>query len=216
MTIVYPITIQFDYTELKYSLRSLEKFLPGSHEVVIVSDYLPEWLTGVTQLCVGDVKGKKQVNIKQKISAALNHSSRFLFMNDDIYFLKLQVEFPYCWHGMLKTYQEPGTRSLEKRLIELGKPVKHFDGHYPIMYHAQFNEVLTKFPADTIIKSMYCNYFEIEGEFMADCKIMKAMKFHEIEAFARDKPCISTSLFSVASVIPYLNQLFPDKSKYEV
>lgn len=66
MVIVYPLQHQNDYTELRYSLRSLEKYFTGSYEVVVVGDKIPDWLTGVTQIVIPDITGRKQLTIKKK------------------------------------------------------------------------------------------------------------------------------------------------------
>jgi hypothetical protein len=216
MKIIYPLKKQDSYLELKFSLRSLEMFYPEHGEVIIVGDEIPDWLTGVTQLCVADVPGRKQLSIRKKILAACEYCNKFLFMNDDVYLLNGDA-FPYRWHGTLKKYSESGTRQVEKKLIELNLPTKLFDGHYPLIYDAVvFMNVSRYFHPDSIIKSMYCNFLNIEGEFGLDCKLLKAMKPDEIYKFIEDKPCFSTGALSLQSAIPVLEKLFPNKSKYEV
>lgn len=215
MTIVFPLTVQLDYTELKYSLRSIEKFLPHA-EVVIMGDNLPEWITGVTQIELSDVPGKKQLSIRRKILAALEYSEEILFFNDDIYLLKPIDKFPYYYHGYLKNYSESGSKPLEKQLTVMNKPVKHFDGHYPLIYDQKFKEVSKLFTEDCIIKSMYANYLDIEGEFLPDCKILKASKPEDVRNFIKDRSCFSTSVYSLAAALPVLEELYQNRSKFEI
>lgn len=214
MTLVYPLAAQIDHTELKFSLRSVEQYYPEA-EVIIVSNEVPDWLTGVTVIEVGDIPHKKQWSIRRKILAALEYVSEFLFMNDDVYFTKRVSEFPYYWHGLLKKYSETGTRPLEKRLIELGKSTKLFDGHYPLSYDSRFKEVSQLFSDDCIIKSMYCNALEIEGEFAPDCKLLHPMKPAQISEFISNKYCFSTGTMSLSSAVFVLEFLFPKRSKFE-
>ena len=109
MIVCYPLTTQLDYTELRYSLRSIEKYLQDVEEVIIVGDNLPDWINNVTQIILPDIKGKKQLSIRRKILAALNYTDEILFMNDDVYFLKPSNDFPYYYHGYLKNYSKPET-----------------------------------------------------------------------------------------------------------
>lgn len=231
MTVAYPLTVQFDYTELKYSLRSIEKFLPQPFEVVIVGNYLPEWINNVIQIEVPDVPGRKQLSIRKKILAALEYAEEILFLNDDVFLLRPSpyhvaddvdwlekyLMFPYFWHGMLKNYSESGSKPLMKELEKMGKPAKHFDGHYPLIYGQNFKELSVKFSEDVIIKSMYCNALGIEGVFIPDCKLHASQAKPEIiREFIKDKPCFSTGSYSLASALPILHELFSERSKYEI
>lgn len=216
MTVVYPLTAQLDYTELKFSLRSIKKYLLPPFEVVIVGDSLPDWITGVTQIELPDIPNKKQLSIRRKILAALEYAEEILFMNDDVYLLKTPASFPYYYHGMLKGYTESGSKPLEKQLIKLGKPALHYDGHFPLIYQREkFREASENFTEDCIIKSLYCNYHNIECVFSADCKIMKATRPEVIQEFIKDKPCFSTGVFSLASALPVLEKLYPNNSNFE-
>lgn len=216
MIIAIPLTVQNDYTELRYCLRSIEMFITKPYEIVIIGDCIPYWLNHVTNIQLPDIRGKKQLSIRSKILAALEYADEILFMNDDIYFLQPATEFPYYWHGYLKHNSETGTRPLEKELIALKKPIKHFDGHYPIVYNKGFKEASEHFSEECIIKSMYCNYFEIEGVFAPDCKILKASKPAEVNGFIKDKHCFSTGAYSLQSCLPVLNELFPIPSNFEI
>lgn len=215
MTIAYPLTSQNDYSELKYSLRSVEKFIPQPYEVLIIGDVLPEWLTGVTHITLPDVPGKKQLSIRRKILAALEYAEEVIFFNDDYFLLRQWDAVPYYWCDMLKRCNETGARPLEKKLTELNKPQKWFDIHYPIIYKQNFKEASQHFPQECIIKSMYANYFEIEGELMPDCKIHSKPTKEQFFNFVKDKPCVSTGVSSVNSVLPFLQILFPNKSNFE-
>ena len=216
MNVCYPLTTQIDYTELRYSLRSIEKYLQPPFDVVIVGDNLPEWINNVTQIGLPDLPGRKQMSIRRKILAALEYAEEILFLNDDLYLLQPTESFPYYWHGYLKNYSESGSQPLFNKLEYLGKPTKHFDGHMPIVYKQDFKEVSKIFAEDCIIKSMYCNYLGIEGTFAGDCKLLRETKPEVIREFIKDKPCFSTGKYSLPSALCILEELFPEPSKYEI
>lgn len=217
MTVVYPLTKQIEYEELRYSLRSLEMFLGGDYEVVIVGDEVPEWINNVTIIHLPDVRGRKQLSIKKKIVAGIHYAGgEILFMNDDIYLLRPQSEFPYYFNGTLVNYSESGSKPLMKELQGMGKPIKHFDGHYPLIYGEDFREILYKFSDDTIIKSAYCNYKEIPGVESPDNKVLRKIPVEGIRKFIQDKSSFSTGLYSQGPCMEVLEELFPEPSKYEI
>lgn len=216
MTVVYPLTNQKEYGELRYSLRSLEKFMAGSFDVVIIGDKLPNWITNVTLINISDIPNKKQLSIKQKIIAALEIHDEVLCMADDIYLLQETDSFPNYYSGMLKGYAESGAKQLLDQLEAMGKPTKKFDIHHPIIYRNNFKEISEKFTDNVIIKSMYCNYLEIEGVATKDCKPSKEMKTDRLLEFMHGKRFLSTGAFSFKSAMIVLNELFPFKSKFEV
>lgn len=215
MTVVYPLTVQHDYTELHYSLRSIEKYL-NPKEVVIVGSHVPEWINKITHINLPDVPGRKQLSIKNKIISALNYNKEILFMNDDVYLLQPAKTFPYYCHGELVKNPETGSRQLYNELKSMNKPVNNFDGHFPLVYKQDFLSAVKNFSVDGIIKSMYCNFMGIEGIEVPDCKIMTAMKLGVIREFIKYRPCFSTGPYSIKSVLPVLEELFPGKSKYEL
>lgn len=217
MTIVYPLTTQIDYCELKYSLRSIEKYLPAPFEVVIVGDNMPEWINNVTQIELPDIKGQNQYSVRRKIIAALHYaSSEIFFFNDDIYLLeKAGANFPYYSSGVLEKIGESGAKPLLKQLQSHGKPAKYF-GHYPAVYKRDFTEVINNFSIECITKSAYCNFTQVESIEVSDCKILTAKKEGVIREFIKDRPCFSTGVYSIQSALPVLEELFPEPSKYEI
>lgn len=215
MTVVYPLTIQSDYTELRYSLRSIEKYLKFD-EVVIVGDYIPDWINNVTQIHIPDVQGQNNYSVRRKVIAALHYVDDFLFFNDDFYLLKpVKKDFPYYSSGTLEGKAEAGARPLLKRLKDLNKPVKYY-GHYPALYRKDFTEIMNNFPNECITKSAYLNFIEPESIEISDCKILTAKKESFVREFIKDRPCFSTGLYSINSALPVLNELFPEPSIFEI
>ena len=104
-----------DNGELRYSLRSLEKFFPGHGHVYIVTDgQTPPWLRPSERVSVVDHSclipaGDTPVFDSGHIESYLHHipglSERFLYLNDDV-FLGAPVD-PDWWFGdRLKVFAE--------------------------------------------------------------------------------------------------------------
>lgn len=211
MTIAYPLKSQSDYSELRYSLRSIERFYRGN-EVVIIGSKLPDWIDNVTWIRVEDIPNRKQLTIKYKILAALEYTDEIYFMNDDVFLLEPPT-FKYYYHGDLASVGESGARPLLKQLQSFGKTTKNFDGHYPLLYRKDFAKVLDNFAHDVIVKSAYCNYLGIEGELIPDNKIIS--KKVDVKQFMQDRNSISTGVTSWGIVQPVMQEVFKQKSMYE-
>lgn len=216
MIVMYPLKNQRDYTELRYSLRSIEKFLPHD-EVVIVAENIPDWIVNITWVKVADIPNRKQWSIRKKILVALEYSEEIFFMNDDIYLLRPMIEIPFYYRGSLKGYAESGAKPLQLQLEAMDKSIKNFDIHYPIMYNKYFfNQASESFTENIIIKSMYGNYHNIIGEEISDCKVHNQKSAQLVKQFMYGKPCLSNSQYSLRIVLPVLQDLFPNPSKYEL
>lgn len=214
MVVTYPLTAQNDYTELKYSLRSLQKFLPPPFEVVIVGDHVPEWINNVTVIQLPDIKGQRELSVRRKVLAALEYAKEILFMNDDFYLLREYTPVYYT-SGVLNKVGESGAKSLLNQLQKFNKPVKYY-GHYPVVYKKDFREAMENFTPDCLNKSAYCNFIEAQSVEVQDCKLLSAVKPGVIEQFIKGKPCFSTGVNSINSAVPVLQELFSEPSKYEI
>lgn len=217
ITVVYPLTTQIDHSELKYSLRSIEKFLCPPFEVVIVSNHPPEWINNLTVIELPDVPGQPQYSVRRKIIAAMNYTSEIFFMNDDIFLLEKSdpKNYPYYSSGSLLKVGDSGAKPLLKQLTDLGKPVKYF-GHYPSVYKKDFVEALSNFSVDCITKSAYLNFLEVETVEIPDCKLGAARKPDYIREFIKGKPCFSTGMLSIGWALTVLQELYPVPSQYEI
>ncbi len=217
MIIAIPLKKQHDNTELKFALRSIEKFIDDP-EVLIIGNDLPDWITNVTQIGLPD-NVTKQCSIKNKIMAAFSFAEEIFFTNDDIFLLKPTdpSTYPFYFKGNLRPSGESGTKTLVDNLKAMQLPFKHFDIHFPILYKKkEFIEAVEKFPHETIIKSMYCNYLKIEGTEVPDCKIMKEQTAAMIKQWIAEKPCFSTGVHSIKNSVKVLGELFPHPSKFEI
>lgn len=217
MKVVYPLTDQKDYTELNFSLRSLEKFLVSDFEVIIVGEKLPDWITNVTQISLPN-NGTKHTSVRRKIIAALQVSQAPIFyMNDDFYLTReMEPEyFPYYTSGKMDKMAESGTHCAVKTLKEMGRQTRYY-GHYPCVINPDFPDVISNFGADCLNKSTYCNYIDPPVVEIADCKINSQMSDSQVKAFIKPRPSFSTGTYGLKSCLPVLGQMFPNPSKFEI
>lgn len=95
----HPLVIPYLATkygeELRFSLRSIERHLPEV-EVVVIGDQ-PEWLTGVTHITFDQSQGSKYENSTAIMRMAVERFERFVWTNDDIFFLD-DVERLLLWN----------------------------------------------------------------------------------------------------------------------
>lgn len=216
MVVVYPLTVQNDYTELRYSLRSIEKHLEPPFEVVIVGELIPTWINNVTVIDLPDLRGQNLYSVRRKVIAAMRYADEVFYMNDDIYLLEpADSGFPYYSSGLLEKKAEAGAKPLVAQLQALNKPTKYF-GHYPCIYRSDFTDIVNRFTNDCITKSAYCNFIEVETVEISDCKLLTSKKLGYIKEFIKDKPCFSTGIYSIKEALPVLQELFPYKSKFEI
>lgn len=219
MQAVITVTPQVDHTELRYCLRSLEKYATDLEGVTVIGKDIPDWLTNVEWIKLPDLAAQKQVSIKRKIIAALHRYDKIFYCPDDIYLLKHCVtsEFPYLYDGeLVKRNKEGSAGRLKQRLIELGKGFLNFDCHYPLVYESDFIEIIRNFEPGCIIKSAYCNYKGVKGVRIRDAKIVNPAAMWQIKKHCEGLPAFASGDNSLKSIRPYFDELFPDISKFEV
>jgi len=214
-----------DGEELKYSLRSIEKYLTGFTNLIILGRP-PEWYKG-DQYISENFIGRKQYSIYSKILTACNWENvtdNFIMFNDDHFLLQLlQIsDIKYWNNGWLANEY---TRGLSSRYSEA---VKHtlgilpdalnFDIHTPIIYNkAKFRTLFTGKENEICIKSYYCNALQLDGVFMDDCKIDQLLGKEGIYSVIKDKMFFSTSSNAIREPMKIvLEELYPDKSRWEV
>lgn len=218
MVVCYLLQSQNDYTEFKYSLRSVDKYFIPPYEVYVVGDHVPGWLTNVTVLIIPDIQGRKQLTIKKKTYTALEIVDRVFLMHDDCYLLDHTngEDYPYYYQGSLVHNGESGARPLMQQLIQLKKQVKNFDIHQPLIFDRRFKDVFANFHSDVVVKSGYCNYLGIDGEPYIDLKVNRAMKQDDLERALIGRRYFSTGASGLGTAVPVLQKLFPEKSQFEI
>lgn len=236
MDLIIPIKSGTIPIELKYSLRSLDKYLKGLGNVFIIGERIHQ-LKGLKYLYFKDDRQSrwKERNIYKKIMVACKSkdvSEDFVFLNDD-HFLTKEFDInslPFYHKGDLQDTMVKNSgdyrKSLNhsrKLLSEAGKKTLDFDTHFPIVYNKKkFIDTFVcdgidwNIPFGYVIKSVYCNYNDIDGEFGGDCKVQAKLTYEQIKEKIGDRSFFSTSDGSINDdMIKYLNELYPNKSKYE-
>lgn len=223
----------WDDREIRYSLRSIEKHLTGYRDIYLVGR-LPQFLQGVRHISYGDEHHCKETNIYEKVLRACQEpsiSDDFLFFNDDHFLLKdvEAINFPFYFKGDLRATSRglrPGTyrRCIEntyKALNEKNLPTKNFDSHCPIVYNKQF--FLDEMPrydwtgkTTYILKSLYADTKQIEGERRTDCKIGSQHTVAGVMEIIRSKDVFSMGNGGVGpNLLAVLDQLYPNPSRWE-
>jgi hypothetical protein len=213
--------------ELKYCLRSIEKHLSGVGNIFIIG-HCPDWVTDIIHIPTDDDPRNRfrDRNIMHKMVAACKDervSNDFLMVHDD-HFLLSGYEasvFPFYHHGPMNDGQGQygHTKANTKTLIG---QVNDYDSHCPILFNKE-RFMRSVALADWskwygyCIKTMYCVMNGIEGEYMDDLKIRMPwdreviMKVIEVRKWFS----IGDRCFTDNGMLKVLEELYPNKSKYE-
>lgn len=229
--------------ELRYSLRSIDKFADGLfRNVWVVGTGLPAWLHGVNVLPVKDlgaIDGRsKHVNMRRKIRAACDVSEisdHFLLLNDD-YFLTKPIKEWVVYH------MGPASEWLDKKITQLNgwssylrdvhKTVEWMqmqgygdvlvrETHSPTWWvKSRLAEVLDEYPESrpvTVVDLYDAAGIGQIGEYALNAKIHNDEQL-EAKLFADDSPWLSSSDFSFehSKVGSRIRDLFPEPSRFEV
>lgn len=213
--------------ELKYALRGIEKFAPHTGQVFIIGEK-PGFLQNVVHIRCHDQPGaqRKESNIFRKIMEAVYDdrvSDDFQFWNDDHFLLQ-------PWHGQYYFYGLMETKLAQKRLTEkyritVANTIRVADGlwwdiHCPIIYNkTKFADTVGKLkwnmPWGYAIKSCYCNLNGITGTSVSDMKLGKPDTIEQLREKMQHRLFFSTGKQLHPSMLQYLAELYPNKSKYE-
>lgn len=237
-----PTASHWNDTELRFCLRSIERYLKGYGEIFLVGA-APRWLQNVTVIPATDHDKTyyKEWNIFTKVMLACQDervTEDFLFMNDD-HFLLSEFEagtFPAYYSGYLKDgmnrsdpYRQSIVNTIEwldnYRLAEFqwisADNGEYFDIHCPIIYNkSRWDNIQVP---DWEKKYGYCiktiygmHVYRDECEEYPDLKIHGAKSATEIKALVKDRLFFSTNdNCRDGGMEAVLQELYPNKSKYE-
>lgn len=216
-----------DNLELLYCLRSIETFLKGVGNVFIIG-HCPEWVVNVIHVPVLDDPRNRfrDKNIMHKMMVACHYptvSGNFLMVHDD-HFLLEPVEagqFPYVHHGSMIPGPGQYGKTKENTMALLGREINDYDSHCPILFNkGLFRESMLLADWDKwygyCIKTLYCVSNNIQGEYYPDLKI-KYVDRLDVRDAIKGRRWFSTGdrAFYDASLKDILQELYPNKSKYE-
>ena len=229
MDIVIPLGTgsRWQNNELRFALRSIEKYLTGYDKIFIIGE-CPSYLQNVIHIPCPDLPGRKEYSIFNKIMKAVKDercSENFVFWNDDIFLIdNLQTADFKFWHeGTLQSKYEQSHghyKAAIKNVIDISKPDDYYtDIHTPIIYNKDYfykYVACNNWDKEYVIKSSYTSVMSASFEPMPDLKINKAMTYYEIKARIKDRLFFSIGTYGVCpAMTKVLTELFPDKSKYE-
>lgn len=233
-----------DFQELKYSLRSLEKFGSGYSRVIVVGGK-PTWLSNEVIHLEAHDKWYKQKNILEKLKVAASSdyvTDNFWHFNDDYFLLKphnfknyvsktheLDLYY-YVWgEGREHIRWNKYTRVVEHThniLKSKNLTIKHHDVHFPFKFNKdKFIKMTETFSWDCpqsigyIIRSVYGNFYNLESkEITNDAKLRN---FATVEGSIRyltnnDYEMFSSGEQDLHNLVRILEELYPQKSKYEI
>jgi hypothetical protein len=220
--------------EIRYALRSVEKFAQfGVGNIWIIGDLTPTF-QNVKQVVVENIGNSREHKIFRKIARACRMdevSDDFLMMNDDHFFLKPIESIPYWYSGTLeeiaayRRYKDGYTKAIQnthKYLRDRGLQTTHFDIHTPIVYNKKrFLELERLLDWEVAygyaIKSLYCNIHPaIKGEYLSDCKLKDDEGVDQMYRKIQGRPVFSTGDLAFPNAGKLLQELYPDKCKWEI
>lgn len=208
--------------ELKYCLRSIEKFIDNP-QVIIIGDK-PQWINNINHIPFKDAPGykNKERNIFEKLSLV---KEDFFYFNDDYFLLQPFHETTYHFSGTilqsLSTYHRNNEcRGTLQNTFNLYGDIPSYYHHAPMFINHILFEDLKELDWSLdygyCIKSIYCHNNGIEGVEYNDLKIRGPQHEKSILEMIDGRPYFSTDNGAVnTSMIKVLESLYPNKSKYE-
>lgn len=225
---------QWQNNELRHSLRSVERYVSGINNVFVIGEK-PKFLNqNVVHIPHKDIYQNKARNIMSKIKRACiddRISERFTLWNDDYFALQPfdVTQYPYYFksdlahssrinRGEYRLHCEETMKVLMFKKLEF----KNFDCHYPIIYEKKKAiKMIESFDWNTsygyVFRSMYCNFWGIQGEFKLDCKTNTPLPEPHIKKIVENNHFLSIGDGALNMAMrKYIVNRFPEKSKYEV
>jgi hypothetical protein len=223
---------RWECNELRYTLRSFEMHFELIGNVYIIG-HKPSFLQNVIHIPFREKSMYPAINIYQKLKLACETkevSGAFIYAADD-HFLQWQYVYDAAYyHGDLENRLcDPGEpiynrtiRNTLEHLISSAEPrIKNFDAHTPMMmgktnFLAAMSQVDWEKPWGYCIKSLYGNHSDLMGApIESDGKIRASKSYDYLRGFIKDKVCLSSGPDFNDDFKKLLNELYPNKSKYE-
>lgn len=225
---------EWEDNELRYSLRSIQKYLSFDGKVFIIGN-CPAFLREVIHIQEDDQGKNKEERIKNKMLIACDEgliSKDFLLMHDDHFLLApfIAAEFPWYYEQDIQKaidlcrkeggYKSAGINTLNA-LNRRHHDKKNFDTHHPCLINKKaFKMIINSYywaiPDGYFIKSLYANTAQIEGEPYNDIRVEG---HYDAAGYRNIIGC--ANLFSTGARINYpemkklMEELYPYKSRFE-
>lgn len=175
MDIIYPLKKSAWDKEILFSLRSIDMYFKSPCQIHICGDYLPEWITGVEYHAFNRSADKTtEQNIAIILEWACQQFHEFIWMNDDIYFLKDSDVNDLLPHPTLGNLSQVNIRKTGRwakllwdtfdLLSEAGfSPIWNFSTHTPSLYNSKqmlaCAEQFPLFTGELLFEIVYYNIF---------------------------------------------------------
>lgn len=227
--------------ELRYSLRSVEKYLKNYGNIYIIGNNRPSFLDNIRYYRVEETSIKPQKNVANCLYVASTLeklSNNFLFFNDDFFLLKNTDALTYpTYHNpekgndLVKNCKDENyKRKIENTINKIqeltGKnPYSYYDIHLPFVFNkVELNRVLrwVQYHDDKegmLIRTLYGNLSNVKGNQVIgnSRKINIPLEIDTLKELNRN-----SRFFSIGDdglnddMKQYLQLLYPNKSKYEI
>jgi len=219
--------------ELRYSIRSLEKFGRNYKDIYIIGKF-PHWGNQRIKHFGFKETKTKALNILDKIYFACNVpeiSDMFLYINDDHILLKETdlSKYPYYYNDddAKSIIESRPISDNYRKIIEESINNKHykhyFDIHTPMLIDKkQFFELYNNVNfagslEGLLVKSMYCGYNYIYGVEKSDIILRQKHECFDLKQKLKDEHIFSFHDEAVCQeLVDFLHNILPDKSEYEL
>lgn len=242
MDLVYIVKEDENNEELRYSLRSIEKFV--KYDKIWIVGYKPSWVQNVEYIHTEQNQGKWKNSVNNIIAACNNKdiSDNFVLMNDDFFAIRQINDLEKSCNVALGTLDQAISKYINHRagwfdafkegyelLEQLGveKPYYNYESHSPMIINKKdFMDFINLPQVQEFIKtnkvlhkrSIYKNIYKITPRILpADVKIEAD---NDIKTKTKILEWISVYDKQIHNLeFPQLNyvlkQLFPTQCKYE-
>ena len=222
-----------DNDELRYVLRSIEKYCNFDYDITIIGDK-PKWATNINHIPYDDTQYKRYENLYNKINIAINHFDSFFWWHDDEFVLKpVSVDDLKEIHFLqdLKEITKFGDRWFQQELKSFREDMEkrnmcayNYCTHIPFYFESdKMRDVLSFFGLNdkkevVFIENYYYNYDESHknGSKVHPIKVGRYgdKKFEESEAEGKrylnfDEAGIKSGIFD------FVKKQFDQPSKFE-
>jgi hypothetical protein len=245
MDIVIPLGTGslFNNLELKYCLRSIEKYATN-YSIILVGS-IPDWIKDNKLYIIraNDMTNIPSQNIATKIAKYCHNfqvEKDFLLFNDDYILTKefdvndnnvyYHKELAYHINKSFGTENEyiEYLMNTYKYLVDNKCPTYNYDIHYPSKMNTQLFKILyesIEWQKKMLVKSTYFNRFKsVPLREIVDVKINKPVSKIELLSLIKNTNCFSYGdngldgnklNLDSTTLIDYLEDNFPYKSKFE-
>jgi len=217
--------------ELRYSLRSVQKYLLEYGKIFIIG-VCPRWVdtSNITFIPAEDPYSSKLRNAVHKIRIAClspKVSEDFVLMNDDFFFLKKALEIPNYNRGTMsqhkkkhsskKGYYYGAICDTYKMLKDMGvKTPVDFEVHYPMVINKKkFLKITDNIETKDgyLFRSVYGNLAGIKSMYRLDPKVYSAdeiCRMNQLDFLSTDNRTVLDKKFQ-----RWIKRRLPTESRYE-